>query len=209
MQQFTLIITSGMLILKTNKSEIESRTQQMKARAYQCIKTLACHCINTFLQVLCPSGQSSLPPMKPCSCLLPPSSLYVLPWPASGVLGGSGEASTHALWWTRPRLPWLRLRCTGDRLGLPGSFGENSGIDEGGIEMSICAVVCLQQLNMKVNGRVALCTPYMFFVHIIQFTDGLHEGEEVHSAAAINTWSVLELTEKEEDKVKEWDLTHE
>lgn len=49
----------------------------------------------------------------------------------------------------------------------------------------------------------------MFVVHIIQFTDGLHEGEEVHSAAAINTRSVLELTEEEEDKVKEWDLTHE
>lgn len=67
----------------------------------------------------------------------------------------------------------------------------------------MCSCVCLQQLNVKVNGRVALCTPYMVFVHIIQFTDGLHEGEEVHSAAAINTRSALELTEKEEDKVRE------
>lgn len=37
----------------------------------------------------------------------------------------------------------------------------------------------------------------MFFVFIVQFTDGLHEGEEVHSAAAVNTWYNLEVRQRE------------
>lgn len=37
----------------------------------------------------------------------------------SSSLGGPGETSVHALWWTRPR---LRLRCRGERSGLTESY---------------------------------------------------------------------------------------
>lgn len=58
------------------------------------------------------------------------SVLYVLLEPASDRLCGSGDASTRALWWIRPRRLWLRLCGLGDRLGLPGHFHGNKEMRE-------------------------------------------------------------------------------
>ena len=56
------------------------------------------------------------------------------------------------------------------------------------------------KLNCEENERESFIYLIMSFIHIIQFTNGLHEGEEVHPATAINARSDLEIKGKKKKK---------